>query len=206
MQQLNGKFNTRKQAMKPERAAYPKTLTVLLVTGLLGTLIVTAAESTGDAPARERPARADRPAGGGAGGPGGAGFRGAMLTEQQREVMRESMQTHAADLRKLSEKMRAAEKELMQAIMAEKQDEKGIREKAEAVAKIQVEETMLRAKMFAPIVPTLTQEQREQFENSPMILRMMGGMGMGGMGMGGGARGGGGAGGDRPPRGQRPGQ
>jgi Spy/CpxP family protein refolding chaperone len=166
--------------------------------------MVTAAESTGNTPAQERPARADRPAGGG--GAGGAGFRGAMLTDQQREVMRESMQTHMADLRRLNEKMRAAEKELMQAIMAEKQDEKVIREKAEAVAKIQVEETMLRAKMFAPIVPTLTAEQREQFENSPMMLRMMGGMG--GMGMGGGARGGGGGGpgGDRPPRGQRPGQ
>lgn len=190
--------------MKREQRA--KTLSVLLVTGLLGTLMVTAAESTGNAPAQERPARADRPAGG-AGGAGGAGFRGAMLTDQQREVMRESMQTHMADLRRLNEKMRAAEKELMQAIMAEKQDEKVIREKAEAVAKIQVEETMLRAKMFAPIVPTLTAEQREQFENSPMMLRMMGGMG--GMGMGGGgARGGGGGGpgGDRPPRGQRPGQ
>jgi Spy/CpxP family protein refolding chaperone len=182
--------------MKPERTAFPKTLSVLLVTGLLGTLIVTAAESTGDAPARERPARADRPAG----GAGGAPFRGAMLTDQQREVMRESMQTHAPELRKLTEKMRAAEKELMQAIMAEKQDEKVIREKAEAVAKIQVEETMLRAKMFAPVVPTLTQEQREQFENSPLALRMMGG------GFGGGMRGGGGAGGDRPPRGQRPAQ
>ena len=190
--------------MKPERPAFPKALSVLLVTGLLGTLIVTAAESTGDAPVRERPTRADRPAG----GAGGAPFRAVTLTDQQREVMREFMQTHAAELRKLSEKMRAAEKELMQAIMAEKQDEKVIREKAEAVSKIQVEETMLRAKMFAPIVPTLTQEQRQQFENSPMILRMMGGMGGMGMGggFGGGMRGGAGAGGDRPPRGQRPAQ
>jgi len=100
---------------------------------------------------------------------------GGMLDDQQRELVREAMQKHSDELRKLDEKMRVAQKELMQAVMAEKADENVIREKAEVVAKIQVEQTLLRAKILAVVVPTLKPEQREQLENSPLALGMLGG-------------------------------
>src|SRR5688572_11327248 len=76
-------------------------------------------------------------------------------------------------MRKLDEKLHAAQKELVQSVIAEKYDEKVVREKAEAVAKIQTEITMLRAKQVAAVVPTLNPEQREQWENSPVALGLL---------------------------------
>jgi Spy/CpxP family protein refolding chaperone len=195
------KFNAKAQPMKTHLTL--KTVSAGLITGLLATIVLTAADPRPDATPRPA-APADRQPGGpgGAGGFGGRGdagggpgriFRGATLTDAQRELLREAWQTHGDEMRKLAERLRTAEKELMQAILAEKQDEKGVREKADAVAKLQTEQTLLLAKLFAPIVPTLTAEQRTQFEESPMALRMLGG----GLGGGAGMRGGGG----RQPRG-----
>ncbi len=174
--------------MKITPMSHPKTLSALLVTGLLGTLILTAADPNATPPQRNRPG----------GGPGGPGFRGGvMLDDKQRELLREAMQNNGAEIQKLDEKMRAAQKELTQAILTEKQDSKVLRDKAEAVAKIQVEQTLLRAKVFAVVVPTLKPEQRDQIENSPFAMQMvMQGLG-GGFG-GGGMRGGRGGGG--PPQ------
>ena len=77
-------------------------------------------------------------------------------------------------------------------------DEKTVREKAEAVSKVQTEMTMLRVKGFSSVAPTLKPEQREQLENSQMGTMMVlgGGFGGGAMGMGGP----GGAGGQGGPR------
>lgn len=179
-----------------------KTVSLLLVAGLLGPMITNAAE---EAPARGRPA--DRGAGGpgGAGGAGGfGGMRGGagMLDEKQREVLREAVQSHRDEIRKFDEQLMAAQKELMKAVLAEKQDEKVIREKAEIVAKIQVEQTMIRAKIIASVSPTLKPEQRAQLEQSPYMLgALTSGMGgMGGMRVGPAARPD--AGGGRPGRGQ----
>lgn len=105
-------------------------------------------------------------------GPGPGGFQGGglgggiALDDKQRELFRDALQKDGEGLRQLDEKLRAAQKELMQAVIAEKSEEKVIREKAEAVAKIEVEMTLLRAKAFATVAPTLKPEQREQLENS----------------------------------------
>ncbi len=169
-----------------------KTLSALLVTGLLGTLILTAADPNATPPQRNRPG-----GGAGGGGPGGPGFRGGlMLDDKQRELLREAMQKNGAEIQKLDEKMRAAQKELTQAILTEKQDSKVLRDKAEAVAKIQVEQTLLRAKVFGVVVPTLKPEQRDQIENSPFAMQMLM-QGLGGGFGGGGMRGGRGGG---PPQ------
>ncbi len=181
--------------MKARRMCLPKTLSALLITGLLGGLITTAAEPT--------PAPQQRNRGGGGqagGGPGRFGGPGAFLDDKQRELFREAMQNQSAALQKLDEQMRVAQKELTQAMLAEKADEKVLREKADAVAKIQVEQTLLRAKAFAVVVPTLKPEQREQIENAPWAMGMlMGGGGFGGS-FGGGMRGGRGGGGGPPQR------
>ena len=105
-------------------------------------------------------------------GPGPGGFQGGgpaggiALDDKQRELFKDALQKESDELRQLDEKLRAAQKELIQAVIAEKADEITIREKAEAVAKIEVEMTLLRAKAFATVAPTLKPEQREQFENS----------------------------------------
>jgi hypothetical protein len=99
----------------------------------------------------------------------------------------------------------------MHVVLGEKYDDKAVREKAEAVSKIQSEITVLRAKALASVAPTLKPEQREQLENSPMGTALLGGAFSGFRGPGGfggqggpdgyrGPRGGGGAGGGAPPQ------
>lgn len=114
---------------------------------------------------------------------GGAG-RGAIagLDDKQRELLREAMQKSQEQVRALDEKMRAAQRELVNAALAEKYDEKVVREKAEAVAKIQTDVTVLRAKALSSVAPSLKPEQREQLANSPMGAAMLSGRMGGGMG------------------------
>jgi len=125
------------------------------------------------------------------------------LDDQQRELYREATQKHGDELRKLDEKLRAAQKELVQAVLAEKYDDQVVREKAEGVAKIQVEITTLRAKALSVVAPTLKPEQRDQLENSRIGAAILTGGGGGG-----GGGGFGGPGGGNPPPGRRapPGQ
>lgn len=116
-----------------------------------------------------------QPAGGGRGGFG--------LDEQQRNTLREAMAKDQDAVQQLNEKLQAAQRELMKEVLAQKQDEKKIREKADAVAKIQADIMVLRAKAFASINPSLTPEQREQMiENRFSFGMLQGGM-MGAPGM-----------------------
>src|SRR5204863_1424371 len=86
-----------------------------------------------------------------------------------------------------------AQKELMQAVLAENFDEKVVREKADAVGKIQSDITVLRARALSTVAPTLRPEQREALENTRLgsTMLMGGGPGMGGPGGFGGGFGGG---------------
>jgi Spy/CpxP family protein refolding chaperone len=129
-----------------------------LAAAVLGTIAVSAAET---------------PQGGGP--PDQArGFRGRFnFDDQQRQLMREAMQKDREALASLTEKSRAAQKELMQAALAEKFDEKAVRSKAEALAKLQTEITVLRAKALSTVAPTLKPEQREQLENTPIGAAML---------------------------------
>src|SRR5436190_24304355 len=87
---------------------------------------------------------ADAPPPGGPGGGGGQGGRGGFqgragglmgLDDQQRRVYQEAMQKNSDELRKLSEKLRTGQKELMQPVLAEKYDDKAVREQADAASK-----------------------------------------------------------------------
>ncbi len=108
-------------------------------------------------------------------------MRAPVLDEQQRTLLREAMQKHRDEMLALDETLRAAQKELVKATVAEKPDEKLIREKADAMAKIQSDQTVLRAKIFAVVAPTLKPEQREQIESNPFAMNMMMGSAGGGM-------------------------
>ena len=160
---------------------------------------------------------ADPPAGAPPGGPGGAGGQGGggragrgggggmmSLTPEQRQTFQEALQKENDKLRGLQEQLRTAQKELLQTTLASTYDEKAVRAKAEAVAKIQTDITATRAKALSTLAPSLSSEQKEQLVDSPMGgMLLMGGMGAGG---GGGFRGQGGPGGPGGggPRGQRP--
>jgi Spy/CpxP family protein refolding chaperone len=164
---------------------------------------------------------------GGPGGPGGAapgqppagmGGRGGgiMLDEKQRELLTEARKKSGDEVRALEEKLRVAQRDFVRATVAEKYDEKVVREKADAIAKLQADMAVLNAKAFSSVAPTLKAEQREQIETSPFgYMYVSGGGGrptFGGAGFGGqrGAAPGdgnapGGRGGDRR-RGGAPGQ
>ena len=141
---------------------------------------------------------------------GGTTVGGFTLDDQQRTLLQEANQVSSDDVRKLNEKLLEAQKELVKAVVAEKYDEKVVREKVEALAKIQTELTMLRAKAFAAVSPTLKPEQREQLESNIRIAVAMitgGGFGGGGSGVNfaGGPTGGFGGGGGRGNFGGGPG-
>ena len=184
---------------------WSRTVTILVSSVVLLVNVVPAAEDLPPAPPAGNPPPADGTAGnrgnrraqpggnvtGGAnfnGGRGNVAGGGVNLDDKQRELLREAMQQDSDELRKLAEKLRAAQKELMQAVLAEKYDEKVVREKAEAVARIQTDMTVLRAKAVATLAPTLKPEQREQLETSPLGVSLITGAGMGFGVAGGGGR------------------
>lgn len=150
--------------------------------------------------------------GGGAGGAGGGGQAGgqgggrrgggpiANFSEEQRAALRQLGQ----DNRELNTKLSEARKELNAAIYAETVNEAAIREKSAAVAKIEADVAVARAKGFAKIRDKFSAEEIESLKNAPAFGGGgFGGRGGGGPGGGGGGGGQGGAGGAnrRPPGG-----
>ena len=189
--------------MKRNFLEWLRPVAFVVLTGIVGLSIVSGADTPPPGPPQGPGEGGPRP-GRGPGGAGGGNFQGPQrmigLDDEQLQLYREAVQKNGDELRKLDEKLRAAQKELLQAAIAEKYDEKAVREKAEAVAKIQVDLTTLRAKALCTVAPTLKPEQREQLENSPAGAAML----MGGFGRGGGFGGGGfGPGPGGPPPGRR---
>jgi Spy/CpxP family protein refolding chaperone len=127
-----------------------------------------------------------------------------MLNEDQRQALQDAQQDSREKLRELEEKLHAAQKEILEAAFASVVDEKAIRSKAEAMASIQVEMTLLRAKALSTVAPGLEPEQKQQLTESPFGVMFLNGVGMMG---GGGGRGGfaGGMGGGGPGGGGRTG-
>lgn len=142
------------------------TLLTLLAALLVSTPTVLAEDAAAPAPRR---------AGGGGGGGGGAMQS---MTDEQRQAL----QQVSEETKELNSKLSEARKELGGAIYAEKLDEKMIRDKAAAVAKIDADLYVARAKAFAKVRSKFTPEQIEAFKSNP------GGMGGRGMGGGGGGR------------------
>lgn len=143
----------------------------------------------------------------GGGGQGGRGGFGGGLDQQQMTTLREAMAKDQDAAQALQDKLQAAQKELMKAVLADPQVEATIKAKADEVAKLQAQLMVLRAKAFASVNPTLKPEQRDQMlENRFSFMLLQGGMGMRGQGGPGGqpgaAPGQGGQGGQRGQRGQ----
>jgi len=100
--------------------------------------------------------------------PGGQfGFQGApgilpverVLTEEQREAFRDELQAHRDQLREINEKAARLRPELDEALLAEKLDEKLVREKVAALAELDGERSLIRARALAKVRPSLSEEQ-----------------------------------------------
>ena len=125
---------------------------------------------------------AAQPGPGGGGGRGGRGFGLPNATEEQTAAFRQ-MNVETADVQA---KLMEARTALNDAIYAAKVDEAAIKEKAAAVAKVEADLSVARAKAFDKVRSKFTPEQID-------ALKQMGARGFGGRG--GGRRGGGGGGG-----------
>jgi Spy/CpxP family protein refolding chaperone len=120
-------------------------------------------------------------------GQGGGRGQGGVLTQEQRTQMRDAMQASRSDLAPLTEKLAAAQKEAVKAALAKDADEKTVRAKLDAVAKIQTDMALLRMKAIKEVAGSLTEEQKTQLLERPAVgYSSLFGGGMGGA-MGGGA-------------------
>lgn len=141
--------------------------------------------------------------GGGAGGGGGGrgGGRGGILTQEQNTQIRDAVQG-SAEMTALTTKLAAAQKEAVDAALAPDATDKTVRAKVEAVAKIQTDIAVLRySTAVKKVVPSITADQKTQFNTAPAGLaygQLFGGGAFGG-GRGGAGRGGNGGGGGAAP-------
>jgi Spy/CpxP family protein refolding chaperone len=148
-------------------------LTALITCTVLGTVLAQLPTGSESSPTR-RPApkgegqRAMRPMG----APGGFGQLGTglarlleVLTDEQRASLRQALQEQRAKAGDLDQRLRTARQEVFAASVAEKFDEDAVRQKAEALAKLEAELTVLRARAFSQMRPRLTPEQIERINN-----------------------------------------
>jgi Spy/CpxP family protein refolding chaperone len=82
-----------------------------------------------------------------------------VLTDQQRESYETIMRGLRGQLFELDSKLRAARQDLLNTSVGAKFDEKVVREKAFAAARIEAELTVLRIKAYSELQPPLSPEQ-----------------------------------------------
>jgi len=92
-----------------------------------------------------------------------------ILTEEQLASLRAARQAQQDKVRELETKLRDAHKALFEAGLNAKFDETVVRQKAQAVANLEVEIAVLSAKAFSQIRPPLSPEQIEKFRGGPPL-------------------------------------
>ena len=90
-----------------------------------------------------------------------------VLTEEQRDSFRQTMEDQRDQMRGFEEKLRATRKEMIAAGLAETFDEDAVRKKALEVGRLEAELIVLRAKALAKVKPALSAEQIKQIKNPP---------------------------------------
>lgn len=88
-----------------------------------------------------------------------------VLTAEQRKQYRAAISASSGRLSELDQQLRAAQQELDEAVLAEPMDENLIREKVAAIARIEGEKTILRARALAAVRSSLTAEQLSLLKN-----------------------------------------
>jgi uncharacterized membrane protein len=92
-----------------------------------------------------------------------------VLTEDQRASIREALQGQREQWRELDERLRAARREALEVSLARRFDEIAVRQRALAVAALEVEMAVLRARALSQVRPPLTPEQIEQLHQLPLF-------------------------------------
>ena len=154
---------------------------LILSAGLISSNLLSAAEVDAP-PAPRRPAPGGEGQGPGPRGPrfqqgqfqpggfqqgrGGGMTMEAVLTEEQREKFVEEMFAQREKNRQLNpdEKFMKLRRELDQALFSEKLDEELVRKKSLELAEIDLERSLIRARAFAKIRPSLSAEQLERLK------------------------------------------
>lgn len=98
----------------------------------------------------------------GPGGPFGLGFALGRLdvTDAQRQQIRTIVQSHRQEFQALAERRRTAQHALQAAITADPLDEAAIRSASAALAEVQADDAVLRAKVHREVFAVLTPEQQ----------------------------------------------
>lgn len=149
------------------------------------TAFLTAAEPGPDAPRRPGNPQGNPPGGPPADGPRGprpfpGQFQGqgpmmggggggipveAVLNQEQRLQFGEEMQGQREKMREINEKYGRLRRELDEALFGEKLDEGLVRKKSAELAELDAERSLIRARAFAKVRPTLSEEQLERLKN-----------------------------------------
>lgn len=105
---------------------------------------------------------------GGRGRPGGPlgmlgpGMRALELTDEQRQQIREAIQSHQPEFEAIGKEMGAARRALQEAITADEIDLVAIGNRVDAVAAVEKKAAILRATAHAEVVALLTPEQQQK--------------------------------------------
>jgi Spy/CpxP family protein refolding chaperone len=87
-----------------------------------------------------------------------------VLNDEQRKQVREFMLEQGADFRENVQKLAQLRRELQEAAFDGKADEKFIKEKTEAIAKLDAEQLRVRTLALAKVAASLTPEQRQRIQ------------------------------------------
>lgn len=93
-----------------------------------------------------------------------------VLTEDQRDAMRKTMEAQREKIRTTTEKIRDARKAMLTTAFADEFKEEVVRAKAQEVAKLEAELSIMRLRAIAEVQPALSKEQIERLTNPPVIL------------------------------------
>ena len=130
-----------------------------LLVFLLATPLIAADSS---APARRAAAGVNRPQAG-LGGLGMGAF-GQVLTEEQRQKLREYLQSGSGKARTSQVEAIQLRRELQESVLAGEADDVAIRQKSEAIARLETEALAVRMSALARIAATLTPEQKQKIK------------------------------------------
>lgn len=145
-----------------------KTMTLLFVSALLAAPLMAADEARPERRPPDGPRRAQM----GFGGPlSSTGAFEQVLTEEQRKKLREYTQENSETARKSQQEALQMRRELQEAVLSGKADESAIKEKSEAIAKLESEVFAARLNAMAKVAKTFTPEQREKIKEMGEQMR-----------------------------------
>jgi len=103
-----------------------------------------------------------------------------ILDQEQRMKFGEEMQGQREKMRDLNEKSMRLRRELDEALFGETLDEGVVRKKTAELSELEAERSLIRARAFAKVRPTLTEEQLERLKSMRADMGRMNRPGEGG--------------------------